>query len=94
VVFNPIDEDLFSAVSRQGTFRNGQPIRVSPYRRLNQSVLATGWPYDKKELLRVLKSLERLLPISQEVRAIFLTTLRTNLIGDWLRDLFDPHMVF
>jgi len=26
--------------------------------------------------------------------AIFLTTLGTNLIGDWLRDLFDPHMVF
>jgi peptide/nickel transport system permease protein len=26
--------------------------------------------------------------------AIFLTTLGTNLIGDWLRDLLDPHMVF
>lgn len=26
--------------------------------------------------------------------AIFLTTLGTNLIGDWLRDLFDPHSVF
>lgn len=26
--------------------------------------------------------------------AIFLTTLGINLIGDWLRDLFDPHMVF
>jgi peptide/nickel transport system permease protein len=26
--------------------------------------------------------------------AIFLTTLGLNLIGDWLRDLFDPHMVF
>jgi myo-inositol-1(or 4)-monophosphatase len=68
VVFNPIDDDLFSAVSGQGAFRNGKPIRVSPYRRLNQSVLATGWPYNKEELPRVLKSLERLLPISQEVR--------------------------
>jgi peptide/nickel transport system permease protein len=26
--------------------------------------------------------------------AIFLTTLGLNLIGDWLRDVFDPHMVF
>jgi len=25
--------------------------------------------------------------------AIFLTTLGLNLIGDWLRDVFDPHMV-
>jgi peptide/nickel transport system permease protein len=26
--------------------------------------------------------------------AIFLTTLGMNLLGDWLRDVFDPHMVF
>jgi peptide/nickel transport system permease protein len=26
--------------------------------------------------------------------AIFMTTLGMNLIGDWLRDIFDPHMVF
>jgi peptide/nickel transport system permease protein len=26
--------------------------------------------------------------------AIFVTTLGLNLIGDWLRDVFDPHMVF
>ncbi len=68
VVFNPSDDDLFSAISGQGAFRNGKPIRVSPRRRLGQSVLATGWPYDKKELPRVLKSLERLLPVAQEVR--------------------------
>jgi myo-inositol-1(or 4)-monophosphatase len=68
VVLNPVDEDLFVAASGQGAFRNGRPIRVSPHRRLSQSVLATGWPYDKKELPRVLKSLERLLPVTQEVR--------------------------
>ena len=68
VVFNPVDDDLFFAVSGQGAFRNGRPIRVSPYRRLRQAVLATGWPYDKKELPRVLRSLERLLPVTQEVR--------------------------
>ncbi len=68
VVFNPVDDDLFFAASGQGAFQNGRPIRVSPYRRLSQSVLATGWPYDKRELPRVLRSLERLLPVTQEVR--------------------------
>ena len=68
VVFNPVDDDLFVAALGQGAFRNGRPIRVSPYRHLSESVLATGWPYDKKELPRVLKSLERLLPVTQEVR--------------------------
>jgi myo-inositol-1(or 4)-monophosphatase len=68
VVFNPVDEDLFVAVSGQGAFRNGQPIQGSSYGRLSESVLATGWPYDKKELPRVLKSMERLLSVTQEVR--------------------------
>ena len=68
VVFNPVDDDLFIAALGQGASRNGRPIRVSPYRHLSESVLATGWPYDKKELPRVLKSLERLLPVTQEVR--------------------------
>jgi len=68
VVFNPVDDDLFVAASGQGASRNGRPIRVSPYRRLSQSVLATGWPYDKRELPRVLKSLKCLLPVTQEVR--------------------------
>ena len=68
VVFNPVDEDLFVAALGQGAFRNGQPIRVSPYRHLSESVLATGWPYEKKELPQVLKSLELLLPVTQEVR--------------------------
>lgn len=89
VVFNPVDEDLFAAAVGQGAFRNGRPIRVSPYRRLSQSVLATGWPYDKKELPRVLNSLERLLPVSQEVRvwgsaALALCYLAAgNLEGYW-----------
>jgi myo-inositol-1(or 4)-monophosphatase len=68
VVFNPVDDDLFVAALGQGAFRNGRPIRGSQYRHLSESVLATGWPYDKKELPRVLKSLERLLPVTQEVR--------------------------
>ncbi len=89
VVFNPVDEDLFAATAGQGAFRNGRPIRVSPYRLLSQSVLATGWPYEKKELPRVLKSLERLLPVSQEVRvwgsaALALCYLAAgNLEGYW-----------
>jgi len=68
VVFNPVEDDLFFAFSGQGAFRNGQPIRVSPHRSLSQSILATGWPYDKKEIPRVLSSLERLLPLVQEAR--------------------------
>jgi myo-inositol-1(or 4)-monophosphatase len=94
VVFNPVDEDLFVAVSGQGAFRNGRSIRPSPYRRLSQSVLATGWPYDKKELPRVLRSLGRLLPVTQEVRvwgtaALAMCYLAAGALeGYWERGLF------
>ena len=70
VVYNPVEDELFSAVSGKGAFRNGKPIRVSQAHTLAQSFLATGWPYDKSQMPRVLKSLDRLLQPSQEVRVL------------------------
>jgi myo-inositol-1(or 4)-monophosphatase len=68
VVFNPIDDDLFFAISGRGAYRNGRRIMVSQCKSLDSSILATGWPYDKKEISRVLRSLEFLMPVTQEVR--------------------------
>ena len=70
VVFNPVGEELFSAVAGKGAFLNGKPIRVSGARTIAQSFLATGWPYDKGQMPRVLNSLARLLQPSQEVRVL------------------------
>ena len=70
VVYNPVEDELFSAVAGKGAFRNGKPIHVSPARSLPQSFLATGWPYDKSQMPKVLKSLDRLLQPSQEVRVL------------------------
>jgi myo-inositol-1(or 4)-monophosphatase len=70
VVYNPVEDELFSAVSGKGAFRNGKPIRVSPAHTLSQSFLATGWPYDKSQTPAALRSLERLLFPSQEVRVL------------------------
>ena len=70
VVYNPVEDELFSAVSGKGAFRNGKPIRVSQAHTLAQSFLATGWPYDKSQMPKVLKSLDRLLQPSQEVRVL------------------------
>ena len=70
VVYNPVEDELFSAVWGKGAFRNGKPIRVSGARTLAQSFLATGWPYDKSQMPKALRSLDRLLPPSQEVRVL------------------------
>lgn len=49
LVYDPIREELFSAVEAEGAYLNGQKIRVSPVGDLNRSLLATGFPYDVRE---------------------------------------------
>jgi myo-inositol-1(or 4)-monophosphatase len=47
VVYNPVDNELFSAVRGGGAFLNDQPIHVSRATTLGESLLASGFPYDK-----------------------------------------------
>jgi myo-inositol-1(or 4)-monophosphatase len=70
VIYNPMEAEMFLALSGKGAFRNGKPIRVSQNRSLSQSFLATGWPYDKEQIPKIIKSLDRLLKPAQEVRIL------------------------
>lgn len=45
VIYLPILDELFYAQKGQGAFRNGKPISVSGQGALEQSLLATGFPY-------------------------------------------------
>ncbi|MCU0511530.1 MAG: inositol monophosphatase [Anaerolineae bacterium] len=47
VVYDPTRRELFSAVRGSGAFLNGQPLRVSSTPTLLQSVVTTGFPYDR-----------------------------------------------
>ncbi|MFC1490040.1 inositol monophosphatase family protein [Candidatus Latescibacterota bacterium] len=49
VVYNPMMEEFFSARRGQGAYLNDAPIAVSNTSALEQSFLATGFPYDIKE---------------------------------------------
>lgn len=49
VVYVPITHELFVAQKGCGTFLNGTQIQVSPISQLNQSILATGFPYNLAE---------------------------------------------
>ncbi len=46
VIYNPVTEELFTAATGTGAFRNGSRIRVSRKAPLSSSLLATGFPYD------------------------------------------------
>ena len=47
VVYNPVTDQLFSAVRGGGALLNGRKLQVSRKTVLNQCVLATGFPYDR-----------------------------------------------
>jgi myo-inositol-1(or 4)-monophosphatase len=49
VVYDPLMEELYTATAGGGAFRNGQRIAVSEETRLDRSLLATGFAYDRRE---------------------------------------------
>ncbi len=69
VVYDPMREELFTAQKGQGAFLNGKKIKVSTADELIKSLLATGFPYDRKETEKNnLDYFHGLLMASQEVR--------------------------
>ncbi len=48
LIKDPITNELFTAKRKMGSRLNGKQIFVSKTKRLNESLLITGFPYDKK----------------------------------------------
>jgi len=49
LVCDPLRDETFAAVRGRGATLNGTPIRVSPVGALDDALLATGTPYDRRE---------------------------------------------
>ena len=49
VIYDPMREEMFSAISGKGSQVNGQKIHTSVTSDLDKSLLATGFPYDVRE---------------------------------------------
>lgn len=49
VIYNPMTEELYQAAKGLGATLNQRPIRVSQISSLNESLLATGFAYDRRE---------------------------------------------
>lgn len=49
VVYDPLKKELFHAVKGLGAFLNDKPIYVSSVKNLSESLLATGFPYDRSD---------------------------------------------
>jgi len=69
VVNLPLMGELFSASRGNGTRLNGQPVSVSSAAKMEDSLLATGFPYAIEEHLEtILKHFKTLLPLAQGIR--------------------------
>ncbi len=49
VVYDPLRDELFVAEAGLGATLNGEPLHVSQTRALSESLVATGFPYDRSE---------------------------------------------
>jgi myo-inositol-1(or 4)-monophosphatase len=49
VIYDPCQEEMFTATKGGGTFLNGKQMRVSQETELLKSLLVTGFPYDIRE---------------------------------------------
>ncbi len=69
VVYDPMRDEMFTAVKGAGAFLNGQPIAVSSNEVLIRCLLATGFPYDRAvSRENNLNFFNALIMVSQEVR--------------------------
>jgi myo-inositol-1(or 4)-monophosphatase len=68
VVHDPLSRDLFAARRGQGATLNGRPIAVSHTSTLIESLLETGFPYDRERLPTAVAQLSHLVFKSQGMR--------------------------
>jgi myo-inositol-1(or 4)-monophosphatase len=68
-VFDPLRDELFTGERGKGSHLNGRPLRVSGARRLIESLLITGFPYDTHQRLQErLRFFNRVMGLARAVR--------------------------
>lgn len=67
-VYNPSVDELFSAVSGEGSFLNGNEIRVSEPSEFGLSLIATGFSYRSKIRVEQVELLAQIIPKVRDIR--------------------------
>lgn len=71
VVYDPVLDELFTAVKGQGAFLNGTPIHIKENDRLDRAVVSTGFPVDKNvNPDNNLDNVARVLPLVRGMRRL------------------------
>ena len=51
VIYDPCRKELFTSIKEKGAYLNGEKIRVSNKNHINQAIIATGFFYDRGEIM-------------------------------------------
>jgi myo-inositol-1(or 4)-monophosphatase len=68
VVFNPVDEECFTAARGAGAAMNGRAIHVTDCPSLDRAMVGTGFSYEAEQRARQAELLTRLLPRVRDIR--------------------------
>ncbi|QKJ22011.1 inositol monophosphatase family protein [Poseidonibacter lekithochrous] len=74
IVYNPILDELYTAVVGEGAYLNDEKIQVSDENDFQKSLLSTGFPYsnatNQDDLNDVIKKMKDILPRCQDIRRL------------------------
>ncbi len=70
IVHAPFINETYSAIKGSGAFCNDEPIRVRNPENLQQTLVATGFPYDRSKLPPVIRRIEAVLLNCRDIRRI------------------------
>ena len=68
VVYDPMLDELFTALRGRGSLLNEQPMVVSSQRELSQALVGTGFAYDSRARSEQATVLQRVLPEARDIR--------------------------
>jgi myo-inositol-1(or 4)-monophosphatase len=70
VVFDPVKDELWTAVRGGGAHLDGRPLRCSAVEDLSQTLVATGFSYDVRRRSVQAQHLARVLPLVRDLRRL------------------------
>jgi myo-inositol-1(or 4)-monophosphatase len=68
IVYNPFDGELYTAASGKGAFLNGEPIRVSEARKMEQTIIGFGLPYNRERARTMFRAAEKVFATCQDMK--------------------------
>ena len=84
VVFNPILNNLYTAIRGKGSFLNGKKIKVSAINKLKDAFGCIGWV----ERDYGIKLFAKIIRVCRKVRGLATSALQTSMVGNGILDFY------